>query len=197
MPTIGLRKVEFAKYTNNEGTISYGTPVDGGGPMNVNLELRFADGTLYTGDALSEFVRLAIGGTLSIGVKHIPEDTQKLLFGMTEKSRTLTVSSASTTVKSLQTTKNSRGDEVGVAFYAPDVLDGVSGFTCVFIPRARFGEPSMTLQTMQEGTITFGTLTTTGQFMADHSFEGVIKDVAYVEDEATAIAWCAACFGAN
>lgn len=193
MPQIGLKGIKVATYTNNNGTITYGTPASAGDAMTANLELRFAEGRLYAEDALAEYVRLAIGGTLSIGVKYIPDAVQKTIFGVTEKSRSVTVSGSSSTIKSLQTTKSSRGAEVGVAFYADDVVDGANKFTCVFIPRARFGEPSMSLQTLGE-TITFATPTTTGEFLADHSSGGVIKEVVTVDSEAAAQAWCAAVF---
>lgn len=192
MPQIGLRGMKVAKYNNTNGTITYGAPMSAGGAMTANLELRFAEGRLYADDALAEYIRRAIGGTISIGVKYIPNDAQKLMFGVTEKSRTV----GSATVKSLQTSKQSKGEEVGVAFFGEDVIDGVSKVTCVFVPRARFGEPSMTLQTMGE-TINFATPTTSGEFLADHSAEGVIKDVVTVADEAAAEAWINACFGAN
>lgn len=195
MPQIGLKGIKVATYTYNSSnsTITYGTPASAGGAMTVNLELRFAEGRLYAEDALAEYVRRALGGTLSIGVKYIPEAVQKTLFGLSDKSRSVTISGTTSSITSLQTTKSSLGSEVGVAFYAPDIVDGAEKFTCVFIPRARFGEPSMTLQTMGE-TINFATPTTTGEFLADHSSAGVIKDVAVVDTEAKAIAWCAACF---
>lgn len=193
MPQIGLKGINFAEYTNTNGTITYGTPTKAGDAMTANLELRFAEGRLYAEDALSEYLRLAIGGTISLGVKYIPDAAQKMIFGLTEKSRDVTVSGTSSSIKSLQTKKSSRGKEVGVSFYADDVVDGVIKYTCVFVPRARFGEPSMALQTLGE-TINFATPTTTGEFLADHSADGVIKDVAVVDTEAAAIAWCAAVF---
>lgn len=191
MPQIGLKGIKIAEYINTDGTITYGTPMSAGGAMTANLELRFAEGRLYADDALAEYIRRVIGGTLSVGVKYIPDDAQKLLFGVTEKSRTVSGS----TVKSLQTSKASKGKEVGLAFYGEDVIDGVSMVTCIFVPRARFGEPSLTLQTMGE-TINFATPTTSGEFLADHSEAGVIKDVVTVADEAAAEAWIGACFGA-
>ena len=193
MPQIGLKGIQFAAYTNTQGAVTYGTPTSAGDAMTANLELRFAEGRLYAEDALSEYIRLAIGGTLSLGVKYIPDAAQKLIFGLTEKTRSVTVSGTSTNLKSLQTNKSSRGAEVGVSFYADDVVDGVHKYTCVFIPRARFGEPARSLQTLGE-TINFATPTTTGEFLADHTSAGVIKEVITVDSEAAAIAWCAAVF---
>ena len=133
MPQIGLKGIQVAQYNYANSAVTYGAPTSAGDAMTANLELRFAEGRLYAEDTLAEYVRLAIGGTISIGVKYIPDAVQKTIFGVTEKSRSVTVSGTSSTIKSLQTTKSSRGKEVGVAFYADDVVDGAVKYTCVFM----------------------------------------------------------------
>ena len=190
MPAFDLRHIYVAEYTNTSGTITYGTPQSAGDAMTANLELRFAEGRLYAESTLAEYIRKALGGTISLGVKYIPDAAQKLLFGRTDKSRTV----GSATVTSLLTTAKDKPKAVGVAFYAPDMVDGVEKYTCVFASRALFGPPSMTYQTLNES-ITFQTPTTTGEFMADHSTAQNLFEVAVVDTEAEAIAWCAAVFG--
>ena len=69
MPQFDLRYINAAKYVNNSGTISYTDKAQVGAAMTANIELRNAEGRLYAESALSEFMRKATGGTISLGVK--------------------------------------------------------------------------------------------------------------------------------
>ena len=80
---------------------------------------------------------------------------------------------------------------VSIAFYAPDMIDGVLKYTCVYIAKALFGPPSWTLQTASEN-IQFNTPTTSGEFLADDSSNQDMLEVAVCDDEAEAIAWITA-----
>ena len=191
MPSFDLRGIKVAKYVNTGGTISYTDAQTMGDAMSVNLELRFAEGRLYAESTLAEYMRKAVGGTISIGVKYIPEAVQKILFGSKEKTRSISVDSGSVSVKSLITTGKSDGSYVGVAFYAPDRIDGAEKYTCVKIARAMFGMPSMSYQTAGEN-IQFNTPTTSGEFLADHSDAQDMLEIAICDTEAAAQAWCAA-----
>lgn len=190
MPAFDLRNIQVAPYTNTNGTITYGTKVSAGGAMNVNLELRFAEGRLYAEGRLAEYIREAIGGSISIGVKYLPVDAQKLLFGATEKSRTV----SSKTMKSTAYGANDTASYVGCSFYAPDMIDGVKKYTCVFIAKAMFGPPGMTYQTKGEN-IAFQTPTTTGEFLPDDSASAMIVDSYTADTMADAVAWCNAVLG--
>lgn len=193
MPQFDLRGIKIAKYVNTNGTVSYTGAQSVGDAMNVNLEMRFAEGRLYAESTLAEYMRKAIGGTISIGVKYIPEAAQKTLFGSRENARNITYTPAGGTSTSVSVTglangAKSKGAYVGVAFYAPDIVDGVDKFTCVKIARAMFGQPAMVLQTAGEN-IVFSTPTTTGEFMSDHSSHQDMVEVAVVDNEELAIAW--------
>ena len=177
MPTFDLRNIQVAPYTNTNGTITYGTKVSAGGAMN-------AEGRL------AEYIREAIGGSISIGVKYLPVDAQKLLFGATEKSRTV----SSKTMKSTAYGANDSASYVGCSFYAPDMIDGVKKYTCVFITKAMFGPPGMTYQTKGEN-ITFQTPTTTGEFLPDDSASAMIVDSYTADTMEDAVAWCNAVLG--
>lgn len=196
MPQFDLRGIKAAKYVNTNGTITYTDAQTVGDAMNVNLELRFAEGRLYAESTLAEYMRKAVGGTISIGVKYIPSAAQIMMFNSRSNSRSITYTpegGTSTTVSAagLVIGRKTTSAYVGVAFYAPDMVDGVEKYTCVKIARALFGPPSMTLQTAGES-ITFNTPTVSGEFMADDSANGDLIEVAIVDDEETAIAWVTA-----
>lgn len=187
MPQFDLRGIKVATYVNTAGTITYTNATSVGDAMNVNLDLRFAEGRLYAESTLAEFMRKCVGGTISIGVKYIPTAAQTMMFGVTSKSRTV----GSTSITSLVTSAKDTPNYVGVAFYAPDMIDGVKKFTAIKVAKALFGNPSMTLQTASEN-ITFNTPTTSGEFLADDSTTQAMFEVAVCDTEADAIAWVAA-----
>ena len=187
MPQFDLRGIKVANYVNTNGTITYTSATSIGDAMNVNLELRFAEGRLYAESTLAEFMRKCTGGTISIGVKYIPDAAQTMMYGVTSKSRTVGTKTISGLVTSAKDTPN----YVGVAFYAPDMVGGVKKFTCVKVARALFGNPSMTLQTAGEN-IVFNTPTTSGEFLADDSTNQEMLEVALCDTEADAIAWVTA-----
>lgn len=187
MPAIDLRGIKIGTYKNTNGTISYESVQTIGDAMNVNLSLRFAEGRLYAESALAEFIREATGGTISIGVKYIPTAAQKVLFGAQDKTRGTGTSSVTGLVYSAKDSAK----YVGVAFYAPDMIDGEKKYTCVLIKRALFGLPDMVYNTKGEN-ITFNTPTTTGEFLPDHSANQDMFEVATVDTEAKATAWITA-----
>lgn len=194
MAKFDLRHIQCAKYVNTNGTITFTDKTAVGDAMQANISMRFAEGRLYAESHLAEFIRKCTGGTISLGVKYIKTSAQKLMFGLTEKTRSVTPAGGSaTSVTSLVTKKNTVGKYVGISFYSPAMYDGVEKFDCVFIGKCMFGDPDMTLQTAGEN-IQFATPTTSGEFLADDSSDGQIKEAVTVDTEALAIAWCDAVF---
>lgn len=195
MPQFGLRHIYAAKYVNTAGTISYTGVQHVGDAMQANIELRFAEGRLYAEDALAEYMRKAVGGTISLGVKYIKSAALPLLFGTRTKTRNISWTEGTTTATASATSVvlggKDEGNYVGVAFYAPDLVDGDKKYTCVLIKKALFGPPSYSLQTANES-ITFNTPTTSGEFLADDSADQDLYEIATVDSEEAAEAWIAA-----
>ena len=151
MAKYDLRYIQCAKYVNTNGTITFTEKQKVGDAMTANIELRFAEGRLYAESTLAEFVRKCTGGTISLGVKYIKTAAQKLMFGLTEKSRSVTPTGGTATdVTSLVTKRSTLGNYVGVSFYTPALYEGVEKYDCIFIGKCMFGEPSETLQTAQQ-----------------------------------------------
>lgn len=190
MPTFDLRGIRCAKYVNTDGAVSYTDHTSIGDAMNVNLELKYAEGRLYAESKLAEYKKLATGGTISVGVKYVPDAAKRIMYGCTEKTRL--VSSAS--VKGNLYSANDIGGYVGVAFYSPDVIDGADKYSCMFIPKVLFGPPGYSYQTKGEN-LQFNTPTTTGEFLPDDSTGKVLMEEAICNTEAEAIAWTKAVLG--
>lgn len=201
MPQFGLRSIYAAKYNNTNGVIGYSDIEHVGDAISANLELRYAEGRLYAEDMLAEYMRKAVGGTISIGVKYIKQAAQQLLFNSKTKARTISYTptggtATSVTATSVVTGGEDEGQYVGVAFFAPDMVDGVEKYTCVLVKKALFGPPSMSLQTMGES-ITFNTPTTSGEFLADDSATHDLLEVAIVDNIEAARAWVQTVLGGS
>ena len=130
-------------------------------------------------------LKLATGGTISIGVKYIPDEVQELIFGAATSSHTV---ETDISITGLKFSAKDIADYVGVAFYAPDKIDGQTKYTCVIGRKTLFGPPSMNFQTKGEN-ITFNTPTTTGEFLADDSPSQILLETGVADTEAAAIAW--------
>ena len=192
MPSFDLRNIKIAEYQREGKAVSYGETESIGDAMNCNLELRFAEGRLYAESTLAEFVKKATGGSISIGVKYIPESAQQLMFGATATTRSV----GDKTVSGLRFGAKDKSKYVGVAFYAPDMIDSVEKYTCVFVAKSMFGPPSMAYQTKGES-ITFNTPTTSGEFLADDTDNQVLLETAVCDTVDEAVAWCEAVFKAG
>lgn len=190
MPSFDLRGIRIGKYKNENGAVSYSDQCSVGDAMNCNLELKFAEGRLYAEGRLAEYIKLATGGTISVGTKYIPADAQKVLYDAKDKERTV----GEKKITSLQHRASNIANYVGMTFYAPDKIDGITKYTCVFIPKALFGPPAMAYQTKGDS-IVFNTPTTTGEFLADDTTEELLLDSAIADTVEDAVAWCKTVLG--
>lgn len=192
MPEYDLHKMFVAEYHKT----GYGAVLDAGEAMNTNWDFRYAEGRLYAKSALSEYLREVSGGTVSIAVKYFPDAVQQLLFGDKAKSHSITYEKNGTSVTEdaagLAFGGGSRSTEVGFAGYSRDVVDGEPKVTAFRIARCRFGKPGRSMQTKGGDTITFATPTSTGEFMAEHSEDQNMLEVATLDSDEAAEAWCRA-----
>lgn len=184
MPQFDLRGMKVGKYKNTNGVISFETPIALGDAMNVNLDLRFAEGRLYAESVLAEYVREPTGGTISVGTKYIKKEAEVLLFGCT----------AETDKDEVTYSGKDNANYVGFGAYAPDKIDGVTKFTAFFVHKTMFGPPGYSLQTKGEN-IQFSTPTTSGEFLPDDSADKKMLSRATLATETEAIAWINTKFG--
>lgn len=199
MARIGLRGATLAKYNvNANGDVSYDTPVSGGCARAADLQLQFAEAELWGCDGLREYLREAIGGSITFEATFFTDAMKVLAFGNKEKTRSITYKNdqgvdTTKTVTSVADTSSDDAPYVGFAVYSPDMINHVKKWAAIFVPCAKFSSPNTKLAT-RDSNISFQTPTTTGRFLPDDTDEHVIRDVAILDTEAEAIAWCEACF---
>ena len=196
MPAFDLRHVQVAKYNYSNSAVSYTNKTSAGEAMTAQLELRFAEGSLYADGRLAEYIRQAVGGSISLGVKYLPTAAQTLMYGASATTRSVGASPSTASVAGLVYGAYDEPGYVGVSFYAPDMVDGAEKYTCVFVRKALFGPPSLNYQTKGEN-ISFQTPTTTGQFLAEDGSSGAMLEVAVADSKAAAEAWCDAVLGGS
>lgn len=187
MPAIDVRYFQVAKYTYDDATqkVSYSGKTSVGDAMSVSLELRHAEGRLYAEGRLAEYMKLATGGTVSMAVKYIKQAAQILMFGIKTVDRTV----GDKTISSLRYTTNDAASYVGYSFFAPDLIDGVTKYTTMFVAKALFGPPGWRYETKGQN-IVFKTPTTVGEFLADDSTDAILIDSAVCDTMEEAMAWC-------
>ena len=192
MPNFDARYIQIADYNYDKetGKVSYTGKTKVGDAMEVNLELKFAEGRLYAEGRLAEYMKLATGGSISMAVKYILEEAQKKMYGATEHARTV----GEKEVKALRFSAKDIANYVGVSLYAPDKIDGVTKYTTMFVAKSLFGPPSYSFKTKGQN-LEFKTPTTTGEFLADDSTDEVLIDTAIVDTIEEAKAWCDAVLG--
>ena len=192
MPTFDMRYIQAAKYNYDKetGKVTYTEKTKVGDAMGANLELKFAEGRLYAEGRLAEYIKLATGGSLSLAAKYLLKEAQKLLYGAKDNTRTV----GGKEVKGLRFSAKDVANYVGISLYAPDMIDGVTKYTTVFVAKAMFGPPAMGFKTKGQS-LEFKTPTTTGEFLADDSTDEVLIDTVTVDTVDEAIAWCDAVLG--
>lgn len=185
MPSFDLRYIQCAPYQFTEKKVTFGAKQKVGDAMSVDITLTFAEGRLYAEGKLSEFMKEVTGGTISMAVKDILKEAQKTMFGVKDKQRTISEKPVSGLVYSAKDTAS----YVGISFYCKDMVDNVAKFTCILIIKSLFGPPAMSKQTKGQN-ITFSTPTTTGEFLPSDADAQELFELATVDSEDEAIAWC-------
>lgn len=202
MPQYGLKNIYAAPYNLEGNTVSYGAPVKVGDAMAAQIEPETVEASLYAEDAKAEYLRLMVGGTISLGVKYILAAAQTLLLGTRADSHSISYTpsgGSAPTTKAITGQKigaNDAGNYVGIAFYSPDLRDTIKKYFCLFIRKCLFGPPSLNLQTKGRN-IQFATPTISGQFLATDEEDQDFYAWALADSEAEAKAWVQAVFGSN
>ena len=199
MARIGLRGATLAKYNvGANGAVTYDAPISGGCARVADLQLQFAEAELWGCDGLREYLREAVGGTITFEATFFSDAMKVLAFGNKERTREITYQNdegvdITKTITSVADTSSDDAPYVGFAVYSPDMINHVKKWAAFFIPCCKFSSPNTTLAT-RDNSINFQTPTTTGRFLPDDTDEHVIRDVAILDTEAEAQAWCQACF---
>lgn len=158
MATIGLDKLYYAKITEGEdGSETYGSPVQLAKAMSAELSVELAEATLYADDGAAEIVKEFKSGTLSLGVDDIGATAASDLTGATIDENGVVVS-----------TSEDGGDPVAVGFRAKK---SNGKYKYYWLYRVKFGIPATNLATKGDS-ITFSTPTIEGTILRRNKVDG-------------------------
>lgn len=192
----GLRDILFGEYqyNNQTGAITYANQTVLGRGITANFDLKFAEGRLYSSGALSRYKKKLTGGTISLAVEALSLAVQASIFKADTSEVDIGTQGSAKKITGIGYSEATRGRYVGVATYVPaDDSDDTDAFICIFVRKAMFGPPSMAYQGENES-IQWTTPTTTGEFISPDRKSGgkppLMMEIAEVDTEADALAWC-------
>lgn len=173
MAKIGLKNFYYSPATEDAqtGALSYNGATKPAKAISFTFEPQVSDATLYADDAIAEKDTSVNGGTCTMGVDRLDEDTQAALLGHT--------------VAEGEETSNTSdvAPYVGLGRVVTLMQDGVLKYRAVFFPKVKFQEPSSDNTTKGE-TTEFGTYEISGTVVPDAEGNWRYKQTFATEAEA-------------
>jgi hypothetical protein len=188
MPAFDLRYINvcYAELQDN-GTIRHRNKQLLGDAMTVNMELRFAEAKAWAESNIAAALRWVISGTISIGVDWINPLAYVHINDMFVNRRTVDPDVGRISGNGVAMAKY-KSVIAGLAFYAPDMVNGVEKFLCVFAPWVRLSPPTQGFNTLGEN-VTFSTPTLTGEILPAPVAGHPLFETGFCDTEAQAVQW--------
>lgn len=185
MATIGLSKVYIAKYSAENGSVTYsgGALLARATEMSTSME-KGSDNDLYADNGIAESDRSFSGGTLTIGTDDMEAEGSALILGITPTPITV----GETSVKELVYDEKSETPDLGYGTIIKKKVRGFYKFRAVVFTKIKFDLPEESATT-QGKTIEWQTPSLTATIMRDDSTGHAWKREATLETEAMAEAY--------
>lgn len=157
MAKIGLKNFYYSPATEDAstGALSYNGATKPAKAISFTFEPQVSDATLYADDAIAEKDTSVNGGTCTMGVDRLDEETQSALLGHTVAEGGEETSNT-----------NDVAPYVGLGRVVTLMQDGALKYRAVFFPKVKFQEPSSDNTTKGE-TTEFGTYEISGTVVPD------------------------------
>lgn len=176
MAKIGLKYPVAAKYAS--GSYSGGKVL--GKAISASAKISYSEAKLYADDVLAESVKEFQGGSLTLGLDEMEDDTEVLLFGHTKTT------GSDGKADELVANAEDMGAYVGVGFYGTRIKDHVRSYKAIWYTKVQFKDPEESQNTRGENT-TFSTYSIEGDLLRDD--RGDWRKSAVFTTEAAAVAW--------
>ncbi len=189
MATIGVSKPYYAKYTYENGRVSYS---DGGimGKMTeLDIEVETSeDNNLYGDNGVAETDRTFSGGTVTASTTDLSQDISKAILGVVEKELEEISGVTDTEVKELIFDDNQATPYLGNGFIIKKMVNHVIMWRAVILTKVMFSVPSDSATTQGES-IEWQVPELRGTLMRDDSETHMWKREATFTTEAQAEAY--------
>lgn len=178
MAYIGLRKTYVAKINDN----AYTGLATVGHAVRTTITPKWAEGSLHGDDMTVESDKEFVEADITMETTTIPQSFQNTLFGHTVNANGVTHG------------KDDEPNLVGYGTIGVEKVDGVRKYVGLFLPKCKFFEPEVALETRGDS-ISYKTPSITGKgFALDN---GPWKYSQVCDTEAEAISWLETKFGAG
>lgn len=177
MAKIGLNNFRFAVATvAADGSITYGGAQTPGKAVSFNFEPAKSDATLYADDGVAERDTRVTGGTATMGIDRLDDNTISTLLGHTIDDGEVI------------SNQNDVAPYVSVGRVARLMVGGVQKFRATFFALCQFSEPSDSDNTLGES-VEFSTyelegaviMPKSGDWRKEQTFDTQADAVAYLE----------------
>lgn len=164
MAYTGFRKAGFAVRTASAGVVSYGELQELKQGVKAEIKVSKVDGKLMAFDTIAEQEKYISGATVTFECGYLTLEQESMLLGHTlsEDNKNITVS------------MNDVAPDVAFYSVAKKKCNGVVSYTAIVLLKGIFGDSDITMQTAEEGSVTFGTTSIEGTFSADEDASDVV-----------------------
>lgn len=169
MAIIGVSHFLYAKYANNNGTVSYS---DGGTmakAVSANVEIETSDNKFYADNAVAESDESFTSGTLTVKPDDLTQEVSKVLLGLVELALTGTDAITGVTdegAKELIYDNRQQSPFLGLGMVIKVMRSGAIKWRAVFLHKVKFAVPADAAETQGES-ISWQTPELTGTIYRD------------------------------
>lgn len=181
MPYIGLRKPIIGK-RNADGT--YDDPIRYGKAVAMTITPNYAEGNFFADDAQDEYDKEFTNADVTLGSNYVPIKAEPILFGheIDEENGRVIFDA------------NDQSNDVGVGIMRVEKINGVRKYTAIFLPKAKFSEPSEDYETKGES-ITYKNPSVSGKATPVDGARW--KETEICDTQSEALNWIYGMFGKN
>ena len=192
MAVIGVSQPKYAVYTNNGGTISYGTVKPLGKATEVNIEITSSsDNNLYADNAIAETEHTFQDGTLTLNTDDLSQTASKDILGIIESPLSAIAGVTDEGVNELIYDNRQTTVYVGIGLVVKKIVGGETSWRAIVLPKCAFSIPADSAVT-QGQTIEWQVPELTATIMRDDSEYQRWKSEATFTTEAQAVAYISA-----
>jgi len=161
----GLSFPYVAKYNFSNGEVTYSNGMKLGRGVEMSYETENSDNNIFYADNReAEIVGgRFLSGTLTAEIDGLETAAKKLIYGLGEASRTVTVGQETVELLGMQ---GAEPPFVGVGYIERTQMEGVVGFWPIILPKVKFAVGGRTAHTQEED-IDWQTQTLDGTFYRD------------------------------
>lgn len=189
MAIIGCSYLQYAKYANSQGTISYSDGGTAAKLVSVDVSLDTAtDNDFYADNAVDETDRVFAGGTLTVKTNDLTDAVAKVLLGLQEAAVGTITGITDAGVKEIFFDNRQVVPYLGIGMVIKHQRAGVAAWTGIILNKVMFNVPNDAAET-QGKTISWQTPELSGSIMRDDSANQTWKQQATFSTEAQAVVY--------